>query len=58
MPHVYEFQIDGVPVARMNFATELLQDDIHHINFMLANRHGVLMDEVCFMYESINVTEE
>jgi hypothetical protein len=58
MPHVYEFQIHGVPVARMNFRTTLAPNEMDGIRLMLANWYGVLMDEVCFMYESINVTEE
>lgn len=59
MPHVYEFQIDGKPIARMNFPftpfKTLSNNDMAGIKLTLANREEVSVDRVKHVFEWVNL---
>jgi membrane protein required for beta-lactamase induction len=55
MPHVYEFQIDGKPIARMNFPFTLSNNDMAGIKLTLANREEVSVDRVKHVFEWVNL---
>lgn len=58
MPHIYEFSIDGRPVARMNFPSLLKEKDIVGIRLMLAHKHQEDIDCVTHQYEFCNLVQD
>lgn len=58
MPHIYEFQIERRPIARMNFPYVLSGNDIAGIKLVLANRENVSVDHVTHIFEWANLNGE
>lgn len=55
MPHIYEFQLDGKPIARMNFPSSLSNNDITGLSLTLANREEVSVDRITYIFEWVNL---
>lgn len=55
MPYIYEFQIDGKPVCRINLPFPLSNNDMTGIKLVIANREGSSVDRVFHMFEMANL---